>query len=79
MSGGSRTRLCQLPRKHKPKQFIAFFGDNTVFQNTWARLNGNADMQAPVLFCNNDHRFIVAEQLHELDVLSLNIILEPVG
>jgi mannose-1-phosphate guanylyltransferase len=40
MSGGSGTRLWPLSRKHKPKQFIALFGDNTMFQNTLTRLEG---------------------------------------
>jgi len=79
MSGGSGTRLWPLSRKHKPKQFIALFGDSTMFQNTLTRLDGIADMQAPVVICNKDHRFMVAEQLHELDIQSPNIILEPVG
>ncbi len=50
-----------------------------MFQNTLTRLDGIADMQAPVVICNSDHRFMVAGQLHELDVQSPNIILEPVG
>lgn len=79
MSGGSGTRLWPLSRKHKPKQFIALFGDNSMFQNTLTRLHGIMDMQAPLVICNNDHRFMVAEQLHELDIQSPNIILEPVG
>ena len=50
-----------------------------MFQNALARLGGIANKQAPVVICNNDHRFMVAEQLHEIDVLSLNIVLESVG
>lgn len=79
MSGGSGTRLWPLSRKHKPKQFIALFGENTMFQETLDRLNGIDDIQPPIVICNNEHRFMVAEQLHELDVTSSSIILEPVG
>lgn len=79
MSGGSGTRLWPLSRKHKPKQFIALFGKNTMFQETLSRLNGIDGMQAPIIVCNNDHRFMVAEQLHELEINSANIILEPIG
>ena len=79
MSGGSGTRLWPLSRKHKPKQFIALFGDNTMFQKTLSRLEGIGGMQSPIVVCNNDHRFMVAEQLHELNVTSPCIILEPVG
>jgi mannose-1-phosphate guanylyltransferase len=79
MSGGSGTRLWPLSRKHKPKQFIALFGENTMFQETLNRLNGIGGMQAPIIVCNNDHRFMVAEQLHELEINSANIILEPIG
>jgi len=79
MSGGSGTRLWPLSRKHKPKQFIALFGDNTLFQNTWGRLEGLEGIEAPIVICNNDHRFMVAEQLHELGVESPRIMLEPIG
>jgi mannose-1-phosphate guanylyltransferase/mannose-6-phosphate isomerase len=79
MSGGSGTRLWPLSRKHKPKQFIALFGDNTLFQNTLTRLDGVEGLQAPIVVCGNDHRFMVAEQLHELNIGSSDIILEPIG
>lgn len=79
MAGGSGTRLWPLSRKHKPKQFLALFGENTMFQETLERLNGVQDIQAPIVICNNEHRFMVAEQLHELSIHSSNIILEPVG
>jgi len=79
MSGGSGTRLWPLSRKQRPKQFIALFGENTMFQETLNRLNGLDEIQSPIVICNNEHRFMVAEQLHELDIPSPNIILEPVG
>jgi len=79
MSGGSGTRLWPLSRKHKPKQFIPLFSDNTMFQETLLRLSGIDGLQKPIVVCNSDHRFMVAEQLHELEVSDSHIILEPFG
>jgi len=79
MSGGSGTRLWPLSRKDKPKQFLALFGGKTMFQETLERLDGLEGLQPPIVVCNNDHRFMVAEQLHELDVDTPDIILEPIG
>lgn len=79
MAGGSGTRLWPLSRKHKPKQFLALFGENTMFQETLERLNGVQDIQAPIVICNDEHRFMVAEQLQEISLHSSSIILEPVG
>jgi len=79
MSGGSGTRLWPLSRKHKPKQFLALFGENTMFQNTLNRLDGLAEMQPPIVVCNNDHRFMVAEQTQEMGIKSPTILLEPFG
>lgn len=79
MSGGSGTRLWPLSRKHKPKQFLALFGDNTMFQETLERLTGLDDLESPIIVCNNDHRFMVAEQLQQLSVTNPTILLEPFG
>ncbi|MEE3239376.1 MAG: mannose-1-phosphate guanylyltransferase/mannose-6-phosphate isomerase [Pseudomonadota bacterium] len=79
MSGGSGTRLWPLSRKHKPKQFLALFGENTMFQEALNRLVGLADLEPPIIVCNNDHRFMVAEQLHTLEIDKPTIILEPIG
>jgi mannose-1-phosphate guanylyltransferase/mannose-6-phosphate isomerase len=79
MSGGNGIRLWPLSRKHKPKQFLALFDDNTMFQETLNRLVGLSDLEPPIVVCNNDHRFMVAEQLHELEIDKPTIILEPVG
>ena len=61
MSGGSGTRLWPLSRKHKPKQFLALFGENAIFQEALNRLVGLADLEPHIVVCNNDHRFMVAE------------------
>jgi mannose-1-phosphate guanylyltransferase/mannose-6-phosphate isomerase len=79
ISGGSGTRLWPLSRKHKPKQFLALFGENTMFQETLHRLTGLDELQSPIVVCNNDHRFMVAEQLQQLAVTNPTILLEPFG
>jgi len=53
------------------------FGDNTMFQETLARLSGLDALQSPIVVCNNDHRFMVAEQLQQLAVTKPTILLEP--
>jgi mannose-1-phosphate guanylyltransferase/mannose-6-phosphate isomerase len=77
MSGGSGTRLWPLSRKNKPKQFLNLFGTSSLFQNTLKRLDGLDDLEAPIIVCNNEHRFMVAEQLHEIDSKNATIMLEP--
>ena len=78
MAGGSGTRLWPLSRGNYPKQFLALTGDTTMLQQTLLRLKGLAH-QAPLLICNEDHRFIAAEQIRQLGVLGASILLEPVG
>jgi mannose-1-phosphate guanylyltransferase/mannose-6-phosphate isomerase len=78
MSGGSGTRLWPLSRKHKPKQFLNLFGDDSMFQQTILRLKG-LDSASPIVVCNESHRFMVAEQLLEIGIESPSILLEPAG
>lgn len=78
MAGGNGSRLWPLSRTLYPKQFLTLNGNLTMLQHTIERLNGLACTN-PLVICNEEHRFIVAEQLHELDKLAGNIILEPVG
>ncbi|WP_223937853.1 mannose-1-phosphate guanylyltransferase/mannose-6-phosphate isomerase [Aeromonas caviae] len=78
MAGGSGTRLWPLSREHYPKQFLALDGDNTMLQATVNRLEQLSCGQ-PLVICNEDHRFLVAEQLRQLGKLAHNIILEPAG
>jgi mannose-1-phosphate guanylyltransferase len=77
MSGGSGTRLWPLSRKNKPKQFLNLFGELSLFQNTITRLSGVTALEAPVIVCNEAHRFMVAEQLQEIDIVQSDILLEP--
>ncbi len=77
MSGGSGTRLWPLSRKNKPKQFLRLFDDKSLFQNTLHRLTGVDELDAPIIVCNEEHRFMVAEQLQELAIDNADILLEP--
>lgn len=79
LSGGSGTRLWPLSRKSRPKQFLAISSDNTMFQETLMRLDDERVSDCPMVICSDDHRFMVAEQLRELDITAESIILEPVG
>ena len=76
LAGGAGTRLWPLSRELYPKQFLRLIGDATMLQHTLARLDG-VDHAAPVIVCNHDHRFIVAEQSRQIDVRPSAIILEP--
>lgn len=78
MAGGSGSRLWPLSRGLYPKQFLKLDGDYTMLQQTIQRLN-NLQCDNPLIICNEEHRFIVAEQLRSMNKLSNNIILEPVG
>lgn len=76
IAGGSGSRLWPLSRTLYPKQFLCLDGQNTMLQSTICRLDG-LDCSPPLVICNEKHRFIVAEQLQEIDKLTGNIILEP--
>jgi mannose-1-phosphate guanylyltransferase len=77
MAGGSGTRLWPLSRTAFPKQFIALTSSLTMLQETAARLNGLSNA-APMVICNEEHRFLVAEQMRQQN-LHPSILLEPVG
>ena len=78
LSGGSGTRLWPLSRKMYPKQFLSLLHDETMLQKTLLRLDG-LQHAAPVVVCNDEHRFIVAEQARQIGLEELSIILEPFG
>nr|AXL96543.1 ManC [Providencia alcalifaciens] len=78
MAGGSGSRLWPLSRSLYPKQFISLTSKKTMLQETIARLK-NIEHQPPLLICNEEHRFIVAEQLRQENFKHSGIILEPVG
>ena len=79
LSGGSGTRLWPLSRAQYPKQFLPLVSGNTMIQETLLRMNGIAGLQPPIAVCNEDHRFMMAEQLWEIGSKPAAIILEPVG
>jgi mannose-1-phosphate guanylyltransferase/mannose-6-phosphate isomerase len=79
LSGGSGTRLWPLSREALPKQFLKFQGDHSLLQATILRTIGLADSSAPTILANNEHRFLIAQQLQEIDAQARDIILEPVG
>jgi mannose-1-phosphate guanylyltransferase/mannose-6-phosphate isomerase len=78
LSGGSGTRLWPLSRAALPKQLLRLRGERTMIQDTVlrAQLPGAS---APVLICNDSHRFLVAEQMQEIGVKPSAIVLEPVA
>ncbi|MGF1750762.1 mannose-1-phosphate guanylyltransferase/mannose-6-phosphate isomerase [Vibrio cionasavignyae] len=78
MAGGSGSRLWPLSRSLFPKQFISLASDLTMLQETIKRLDG-VEHSAPIIICNDEHRFLVAEQLRQQNVECEGIILEPVG
>jgi len=81
LCGGTGTRLWPLSRASYPKQYwaLAGQGEETLLQQTQQRLEGITNLQAPLLICNEDHRFIVAEQMRQIGVGPSAILLEPVG
>lgn len=79
LSGGIGSRLWPLSREYYPKQLLPLVGNNTLLQNTITRLDGLSDKSAPLIVCNEAHRFLVAEQLRTIDVSPAHIILEPTG
>ena len=81
LSGGSGSRLWPLSRASYPKQYLNLDDNNdfSLLQNTYLRLNEINNLSAPIIICNEDQRFIVAEQMREINVKPNSIILEPVG
>jgi len=79
LSGGAGTRLWPLSREMFPKQLLALTGKRTMLQETAARLAGIAGAAAPIIVCNESHRFTVAEQMRELGAEAAGVLLEPVG
>lgn len=76
LCGGSGTRLWPLSRTHFPKQFLRLADDFSLLQNTLRRLEGFAGQGRPIAVANENHRFLLAEQLHEMG-LPADILLEP--
>ena len=81
LCGGTGTRLWPLSRASYPKQYwpLGGAGDETLLQQTQQRLEGIEALGDPLLICNDDHRFIVAEQMRQIGIQPGAILLEPMG
>lgn len=80
LSGGSGTRLWPLSREKHPKQLLSLIDDDSLLQATVRRLDGlnGATAEAPIIVCNEEYRFVIAEQLRLMDRKGI-ILLEPFG
>lgn len=79
LSGGVGSRLWPLSRELHPKQFLPLVGDLSMLEQTVERIAALEGASAPIVVCNDEHRFMVAEQLRQLNTEAESIILEPVG
>lgn len=82
LSGGSGTRLWPLSREHFPKQLLPLVGNRTMLQDTITRLNNaslDIHLSPPLVVCNEEHRFLVAEQIRQIGIVPRQLILEPFG
>jgi mannose-1-phosphate guanylyltransferase / mannose-6-phosphate isomerase len=79
LSGGSGTRLWPMSRTLYPKQLLTLLGRDSLLQQTVHRVRESDDFAPPVLVANEEHRFIIAEQLREISVTPRALLLEPVG
>ncbi|SEL82976.1 mannose-1-phosphate guanylyltransferase/mannose-6-phosphate isomerase [Halomonas daqiaonensis] len=78
LAGGNGVRLWPLSRRQRPKQFLSLEGEGSLLTNTLARLEG-LGMAAPIVICQEDHRFLAAEQLRQAGVEDARLLLEPEG
>ncbi|HEX3399438.1 MAG TPA: mannose-1-phosphate guanylyltransferase/mannose-6-phosphate isomerase [Acetobacteraceae bacterium] len=78
LSGGSGTRLWPVSRESFPKQLWPLISDRTLLQETAQRARGDG-FAAPIVVCNQEHRFLIAEQLRTVGIEDARIVLEPVG
>lgn len=79
MSGGSGSRLWPLSRERYPKQLISLCSERTMIQDTAVRVREPGLFREPLIICNVEHRFVIAEQLRRLDIEPAGIVLEPEG
>ena len=81
LSGGVGSRLWPLSRSSFPKQFLRLDEDceNTLLQETFIRLKGLKNLNDPIIVCNEEQRFIAAEQMRQINVDPVKILLEPFG
>lgn len=79
LSGGVGARLWPMSHKDHPKQFLSLLGDRSLISDTVTRLDALEGFAAPVIVCNEAHRFLVAQHLMEAGQWPCDVILEPVG
>ncbi len=79
LSGGSGSRLWPMSRAALPKQLLPLVSDKSLLQDTVLRIQAMPGVGAPLIVCNNEHRFLIAEQLHEIGIEPSGIYLEPAG
>ena len=79
LSGGVGSRLWPLSRELHPKQFLPLAGGDSLLAQTWQRIAGLAQIAAPIVVCNEEHRFLVAEQMRACGAQPASIVLEPQG
>ena len=79
LSGGSGTRLWPLSRSLYPKQLLPLVSDKTMLQETALRVRDRTRFTAPIIVCNDEHRFIIEEQLHQVGIEDATIVIEPEG
>ena len=81
LCGGSGSRLWPLSRQSFPKQYLSIDSEDnkTLLQKTQLRMQGIKNIDDPILICNEEHRFIVAEQMKEINIKPMSILLEPFG
>lgn len=79
LTGGAGSRLWPVSREFYPKPLLPMFGDKTLLQETVIRLDGIDGLGDPLLVCNEEHRFLVAEQINQLGKTPDAILLEPQG
>src|SRR5215469_10525781 len=78
LSGGTGSRLWPLSRSLFPKQLLALAGERSLIQDTVLRTQGS-EFGTPLIICNTEHRFLIAEQMREAGITPQAIVLEPAG
>ncbi|OYQ35506.1 mannose-1-phosphate guanylyltransferase/mannose-6-phosphate isomerase [Niveispirillum lacus] len=79
LSGGSGSRLWPVSRERFPKQLLNLCGDRTMIQETALRVGSGFGFADPIVICNQEHRFAIAEQLQEVGIRPTDLVLEPFG
>lgn len=79
LSGGAGVRLWPMSREQYPKQFLPLCSDRSMLQDTALRVADPAVFAKPLIICNQEHRFVIAEQLRQAGLEAARIVLEPVG